>query len=182
MQTYKNSSIPIVHVWSIQTHHYCSCSAKSYSFLCFLIPWTINNRSIIIDNDKKRSRTHACICFLFLFFQLYTCHLPYVLTYSSISFINSRFRKKTKKELSSMHHIKYSVYSRARRLLNDLQWAKEESSTSIYLSECIYNLFRVLIGLILSFCLSYINFNWVCCLWREEKTSCLNDTHTIWRH
>jgi hypothetical protein len=93
----QNSSIPIVHVWSIQTHHYCSCSAKSYSFLCFLIPWTINNRSIIIDNDKKRSRTHACICFLFLFFQLYTCHLPYVLTYSSISFINSRFRKKQKK-------------------------------------------------------------------------------------
>ncbi len=115
---------------------------------------------------------------LSFFFQLYTCHLPYVLTYSLISFINSRFRK----ELSSMHHIKNTVYSRAptskRFAMSQKQNRIEETATSIYLTECIYNLFRVLIGLILSF-VFHINFNWVCCLWREEKSSCLNDTHHL---
>jgi hypothetical protein len=76
-----------------------------------------------------------------------------VLTYSSISFINSRFRK----ELSLMHHIKNTVYSRAsssERFAMSHKNRIEETATSIYLTECIYNLFRVLIGLIL-FCLSY---------------------------
>ena len=111
----------------------------------------INNRSIIIDRRSRVHRLH--------FFQLYTCHLPYVLsrthTHSSISFINSRFGRKDVKE-KSCHSFVFWCITSIETICNEAQKRKEETATSIYPSEWIYNLFKVLIGLLCLFTFAFV--------------------------
>ncbi len=115
----QNSSIPIVNVWSFQTHHlviWLLFMLSKVTF-CFLIPWTINNRSIIIDNDKKRSRTHACMFSLFFF-----NYIPAIFHMCSHT---HRYRSLTVDLEKNCHRCITSriQFTHARRLLNDLQWA-----------------------------------------------------------
>ena len=124
MQTYKTAVFPSrmfdlllrLSDRSLKKHEpLFMCNRVTVCFF-FVLVFGLNSIKLSITDQLSLTMTredHALLSLsLSVVFQLYTCHLPYVLKYASISFINSRFEE-DEHELSSMHHIKNTVYSRA---------------------------------------------------------------------